>query len=141
MKPRVTVITLGVDDLERSLTFYRDGLGLPTEGIVGTEFEHGAVAFFELQSGLILAVWPRSDIAYDARIPQGARSATEFTIGHNVNSKGEVDAVMEQARKAGATIIKTAQDTFWGGYAGYFQDPDGHLWEIAWNPQIRVEED
>src|SRR5437870_13432703 len=112
MKPRITVIGLGVDDLERSLTCYRDGLGLPTEGIGGTEFGHGAVAFFELQSGLILAVWPRSDIAYDARIPQGARSATEFTIGHNVNSKGEVDAVMEQARKAGATIIKTAQDTF-----------------------------
>src|SRR5437667_8285560 len=141
MKPRITVITLGVDDLERSLTFYRDGLGLPTEGIVGTEFEHGAVAFFELQSGLILAVWPRSDIAYDARIPQGARSVTEFTIVPYVNSKVVVDAVMEQARKAGATIIKTAQDTFWGGYAGYFQDPDGHLWEIAWNPQIRVEED
>src|SRR5205809_4632667 len=123
MKPRITVLTLGVDDLERSLKFYRDGLGLPTEGIVGTEFEHGAVAFFELQSGLILAVWPRRDIAYDARISQGARSATEFTIGHNVNSKEEVNAVMEQARKAGATIIKTAQDTFWGGYAGYFQTP------------------
>src|SRR5437667_9705939 len=121
MKPRITVITLGVDDLERSLTFYRDGLGLPTEGIVGTEFEHGAVAFFELQSGLILAVWPRSDIAYDARIPQGARSATEFTIGHNVNSKGEVDAVLEQARKSGATSLRTSQGPFWGGNAGYFK--------------------
>jgi len=141
MKPRITVITLGVDDLERSLVFYRDGLGLPTEGIVGTEFEHGAVAFFELQSGLILAVWPRSDIAYDAKIPKGARSATEFTVGHNVNSKEEVNAVMEQARKAGAIITKAAQDTFWGGYAGYFQDPDGHLWEIVWNPQMKIEED
>src|SRR5881409_2992460 len=140
MKPRVTVLTVGVDDLERSLKFYRDGLGFPTEGIVGREFEHGAVAFFNLQSGLILAVCPRSDIAYDAKIPKGARSATEFTIGHNVNSKEEVNAVMEQARKAGAIIIKAAQDTFWGGYAGYFQDPDGHLWEIAWNPQMRIEE-
>ena len=140
MKPRVTVITLGVDDLERSLAFYRDGLGFPTEGIVGTEFEHGAVAFFNLQSGLILAVWPRSDIAYYAKIPKSASSATEFTVGHNVNSKEEVNAVMEQARKAGAIIAKAAQDTFWGGYAGYFQDPDGHLWEIAWNPQMRIEE-
>src|SRR2546429_897230 len=141
MNPRVTVITLGVDDLERSLVFYRDGLGFPTEGIVGREFEHGAVAFFNLQSGLILAVWPRSDIAYDVKIPKGARSATEFTVGHNVNSKEEVNAVMEQARKAGAIITKAAQDTFWGGFAGYFQDPDGHLWEIVWNPQMKIEED
>ena len=139
MKPRVTVLTLGVDDLERSLKFYRDGLGLPTEGIIGKEFEHGAVAFFDLQSGLKLAIWPRNDIAYDAKIPKGERSATEFTIGHNVGSKQEVDAVMAQAKKAGATITKAAQDTFWGGYAGYFQDPDGHLWEIVWNPQWKLE--
>jgi len=141
MKPRVTILTVGVDDLEKALRFYRDGLGLPTEGIVGREFEHGAVAFFDLHSGLKLAVWPRNDIAYDARIPKGAKSATEFTIGHNVNSKEEVDAVMGQAKKAGATITKAAQDTFWGGYAGYFQDPDGHLWEIVWNPQMKIEED
>ena len=141
MKPRVTVLTVGVDDLEKALRFYRDGPGLPTQGIVGREFEHGAVAFFDLHSGLKLAVWPRNDIAYDARIPKGAKSATEFTIGHNVNSKEEVDAVMEQAKKAGATITKAAQDTFWGGYAGYFQDPDGHLWEIVWNPQMKIEED
>src|SRR2546430_6108937 len=140
MKPRITVLTLGVDDLERSLKFYRDGLGLPTEGIVGTEFEHGAVAFFELQSGLILAVWPRSDIAYDAKIPKGARSATEFTVGHNVNSKEEVNAVMEQARKAGAIITKAAQHTFWGGYAGYFQDPDGSLWELVLHPPMKIED-
>src|SRR5574341_2401886 len=126
MKARITVLTLGVDDLERSLRFYRDGLGLPTEGVVGQEFEHGAVAFFDLQPGLMLAVWPRRDIAHDANIPQGARSATEFTIGHNVNSKAEVDAVMEQAKKAGAKILKPAGETFWGGYAGYFQDPDDH---------------
>jgi len=140
MKPRVTVLTLGVDDLEKALRFYRDGLGLPTQGIVGREFEHGAVAFFDLHSGLKLAIWPRNDIAYDAKIPKGAKSAAEFTIGHNVNSKKEVDAVMEQAKKAGATITKAAQDTFWGGYAGYFQDPDGHLWEIAWNPQMKIED-
>jgi catechol 2,3-dioxygenase-like lactoylglutathione lyase family enzyme len=139
MKPRITIITLGVSDLEKSLKFYRDGLGLPTQGIVGTEFEHGAVAFFDLQNGLKLAIWPRNNIAYDANIPLGAPSATEFTIGHNVASKNEVDQVMEQAKSAGATIIKPAQDTFWGGYAGYFQDPDGHLWEAAWNPQFEVE--
>ena len=141
MKPHVTVLTVGVDDLEKSLRFYRDGLGLPTQGIVGREFEHGAVAFFDLHSGLKLAIWPRNDIAYDAKIPKGAKSATEFTIGHNVNSKKEVDTVMEQAKKAGATITKAAEDTFWGGYAGYFQDLDGHLWEIAWNPQMKIEED
>jgi len=138
MKPRITVITTGVDDLDESLTFYRDGLGLPTTGIVGREFEHGAVAFFDLQSGLRLAIWARGDIAHDAGIPKSARSATEFTIGHNVSSKEEVDAVMEQAREAGATITKAAQDTFWGGYAGYFQDPDGHLWEVVWNPQMEI---
>jgi catechol 2,3-dioxygenase-like lactoylglutathione lyase family enzyme len=140
MKPRITLITLGVDDLERSLRFYRDGLGLTTEGIVGTQFEHGAVAFFDLQPGLKLAIWPRKSIGHDSDLPVGGPSPTEFTIGHNVSSKVEVDAVMEQARKAGAAIAKPAHDTFWGGYAGYFQDPDGHLWEVAWNPQWVVPE-
>jgi catechol 2,3-dioxygenase-like lactoylglutathione lyase family enzyme len=139
MKPRITVLTIGVDDLERSLAFYRDGLGLSTEGIVGTEFEHGAVAFFDLQSGLKLAIWNRNDIAHDAAIAKTAPSPTEFTLGHNVSSKEEVDLVMEQASKAGAKIIKPAQDTFWGGYAGYFQDPDAHLWEVLWNPQLLPE--
>ena len=140
MKPRITIITLGVDDLERSLAFYRDGLGLSTEGIVGTEFEHGAVAFFDLQSGLKLAIWNRNDLAHDATIAKTAPSPTEFTLGHNVSSKEEVDQVMEQARKAGAKIIKPAQDTFWGGYSGYLQDPDAHLWEVLWNPQLLPEE-
>jgi catechol 2,3-dioxygenase-like lactoylglutathione lyase family enzyme len=135
MKPHITLLTLAVDDLERALSFYRDGLGLPTKGIVGTEFEHGAVAFFELQPGLKLAVWPRKSLAHDTGIAQAAPSATEFSIGHNVGSREEVDAVMRQAAAAGATIVKPAGDAFWGGYSGYFQDPDGHLWEIAWNPQ------
>lgn len=134
MKPRIKVITLGVDDLEKSLAFYRGGLGLPTEGIVGTEFEDGAVVFINLNAGLILGLYPRAALAKDARIPAGPPSPTEFSLGHNVGSKKEVEEVMEQARKAGATITKKAQDTFWGGYAGYFQDPDGHLWEVAWNP-------
>jgi catechol 2,3-dioxygenase-like lactoylglutathione lyase family enzyme len=138
MKPRITLLTLGVDDLERSVAFYRDGLGLPTKGIVGREYEHGAVAFFDLQSGLKLALWKRDDLAWDAGIPKTVNSPTDFSIAHNVSSKAEVDAVMDQARTAGAVIVKAAHDTFYGGYAGYFQDPDGHLWEIAWNPQLQV---
>ena len=134
MKPRITLLTLGVDDLDRAVTFYRDGLGLPTRGIVGTEFPHGAVAFFQLQAGLKLAVWPRKSLSHDTGIPLGATSATEFTIGHNVGSKAEVDAVMRQAEAAGGAIVKPAAEAFWGGYSGYFQDPDGHLWEVAWNP-------
>ena len=136
MKPRITVITLGVDDLEKAVTFYQQGLGLHTDGIVGKEFEYGAVAFFELQAGLKLAVWPRKSIAHDIGISISPSSPTEFTIGHNVNSKAEVDAVMQQATTAGATIIKPAKDTFWGGYSGYFQDLDKHLWEVVWNPQL-----
>jgi catechol 2,3-dioxygenase-like lactoylglutathione lyase family enzyme len=140
MKPRITVITIGVDDLEQALRFYRDRLGLRTEGIIGKEFEHGAVAFFELQAGLRLAIWPRKSISNDSGLPLSSPSATEFTLGHNVSSKAEVDAVMEQARSAGAVIVKSAHDTFWGGYAGYFQDPDRHLWEVVWNPQLSVQD-
>jgi len=139
MKPRITVITIGVDDLERALRFYRDGLGLPTEGIVGAELEYGAVAFFDLQAGVRLAIWPRRSIAHDAGVPAGPPSATEFTLGHNVASREEVDAVMAEAERAGATIAKPAGETFWGGYAGYFRDPDGHLWEAVWNPELEVE--
>ena len=135
MKPRITVITIGVDDLDASLRFYREGLGFPTAGIIGQEFEHGAVAFIELQGGLRLALWPRTSIAHDAGLAIGAKSSTEMTLGHNVASQAEVDAVMAKAEAAGATIIKLAHDTFWGGYSGYFQDPDGHLWEVVWNPQ------
>ena len=138
MKPRISLITLAVENLERSLNFYRDGLGLETQGIVGQEFEHGAVAFFELQANLKLAIWRRESLAMDAGLSSQSPNPTEFSIGHNVSSKIEVDEVMQQAEKAGAAIVKPAQDTFWGGYAGYFQDPDGHLWEIAWNPQWSV---
>lgn len=138
MKPRVTVITLRVDDLNKALAFYRDGLGLVTDGIIGTEFEHGAVAFFDLQPGLKLAIWPRDSISHDAGIPRSGHSPTEITIGHNVATKEEVDTVMAQATQAGARIAKPAQATFWGGYAGYFQDPDDHLWEIVWNPHFGI---
>lgn len=138
MKPRVTVITLGVDDLERACRFYRDGLGLQTSGIVGTEFEYGAVAFFQLESGIVLALWPRTSISRDTGLPVTPSSPTDLTLGHNVGSRDEVDRVMAESVAAGATEVKRAANTFWGGYAGYFQDPDGHLWEVAWNPQIPV---
>ncbi|HEX7057537.1 MAG TPA: VOC family protein [Bacilli bacterium] len=138
MKPRITVITLGVDDLNRSLTFYRDGLGFSTEGIVGTEFENGAVAFFDLEGGLKLAIFERNNLALDARVNQTQPNPAEFTLGHNVRNKEEVDRVMEEVKKAGATITVPAHDTFWGGYSGYFQDPDGHLWEVVWNPQWEI---
>ncbi len=138
MKPRISLITLGVADLEQSVRFYRDGLGLATKGIIGTEFEYGAVAFFDLQSNLKLALYPRKSLARDSGLRLGKRSTPQFSIGHNVASRVEVDRVMARAKRAGAVIVKPAQDTFWGGYAGYFQDPDGHLWEVAWNPQWPV---
>jgi len=136
VRPRITLITLGVDNLDRAVTFYREGLGLKTLGIIGTEFEHGAVAFFDLQPGLRLALWPRASLAHDTGLPVSPASPTDACLAHNVVSKAEVDAVMAQAAAAGAGIVKPARDTFWGGYAGYFQDPDGHLWEVAWNPQM-----
>jgi catechol 2,3-dioxygenase-like lactoylglutathione lyase family enzyme len=133
MKPRIGVITLGVDDLETAVKFYRDGLGLSTGRIIGTEFEHGAIGLFDLQNGVKLSLYPRDDLALDSGIPASPRSPTEFSLGHNVRSEREVDAVMRQAEAAGARVVKPAQKTFWGGYAGYFQDPDGHLWEILFN--------
>lgn len=138
MKPRIKVFTLAVKDLERSLVFYRDGMGLPTQGIIGTEFDEGAVVFFNLHDDLILALYPRTALAKDAKLPVSTPSSTEFSIGHIVKSKQDVDAVMNQAEEAGAAITDPPHDRFWGGYSGYFQDPDGHLWEIAWNPQWQV---
>lgn len=141
MKPRISVLTLGVADLERSLSFYRDGLGLPTKGIIGQEFEHGAVAFFDLSGGLKLALWAQADIAHDSGLPVQPVSPTAMTIGHNVMRREEVARIMEAAARAGAEVVKPAQDTFWGGHAGYFRDPDGHLWEIVWNPGLLPPED
>lgn len=140
MDPRIKVITLGVIDLEKSLAFYRDGLGLPTEGIIGTEFEDGAVAFFNMNDDLILALYPRVALAKDARVPQGSSSPAAFAIGHIVRSKQEVDALLHKAESAGARVTDPAHDRVWGGYSGYFQDLDGHLWEIAWNPAWEVKD-
>lgn len=140
MNPRIKVITLGVDDLERSLAFYRDGLGLLTEGIIGTEFEDGAVVFFHMNDDLVLALYPRPALAKDAKVALSPASASELSLGHIVGSRQDVDAVMQQAKQAGAHVTDAARDRFWGGYSGYFQDPDGHLWEIAWNPAWEVKE-
>lgn len=134
MKPKIKVLTLAVANLQKSLEFYRDGLGLPTEGIIGTEFEHGAVAFFDLSHGLKLAVFPQDSLAFDSGLPQSTTSPTSFSIGHNVESKAEVDAVLAEVKLAGGSIVNPASDKAWGGYTGYFQDPDGHLWEVVWNP-------
>lgn len=139
MRSRISVITLGVSDLQKAVAFYRDGLGFPTAGIVGTEYEHGAVAFFDLENGAKLALWARADLAHDAGVSNAPGNPAEFSLGYNVNSRSEVDLVFQAARDAGAQIVKPPRDTFYGGYAGYFADPDGHLWEIVWNPQFVVD--
>jgi uncharacterized protein len=138
MKPRIKVLTLAVSDLERSLAFYRDGLGLPTQGVIGQEFEDGAVVFFHLNDDLILALYPAASLGKDARITATGTRLGAVSIGHVVGSKEAVDAVMAEALRAGAIVTDPARDRFWGGYSGYFHDPDGHLWEIVWNPQWPV---
>ena len=140
MKARIKVITLGVDDLERSLAFYRDGLGLPTQGIIGTEFEDGAVVFFNMNDDLILALYPRAALAKDAKLPKAPVGSSSFSIGHIVGSRAEVDAIMKLAEAAGARVTDPPHDRFWGGYSGYFQDLDGQVWEIDWNPAWEVKE-
>ena len=134
MQAHISVITLAVEDLQRALDFYRDGLGLVTEGIIGQEFEQGAVVFFELQAGLKLALWSKQSLQQDTGLTGTASSAAQITLGHNVHSPLEVDQVLKQAQNAGAKILKPAQSTFYGGYAGYFQDLDGHVWEVVYNP-------
>ena len=139
MKPRISVLTLGVADLERSLSFYRDALGLETEGVVGTELEGYAVVFFNLEGGLVLALWASRDLANDAKVPPVQGNSSAFSIGHNVRTREEVDEVMDQAEAAGAEITDRPSDRPWGGYSGYFRDLDGHLWDIVWNPQLLPE--
>ncbi|MEX2126898.1 MAG: VOC family protein [Xanthobacteraceae bacterium] len=138
MKPRIKIITLAVSDLERSLAFYRDGMGLATKGIIGQEFEDGAVVFFDMNDDLILALYPTASLSKDAKIAATRARLGAVSIGHIVNSKEQVDAVMQQAERAGAVVTDPAHDRFWGGYSAYFHDPDDHLWEIAWNPQWSV---
>jgi catechol 2,3-dioxygenase-like lactoylglutathione lyase family enzyme len=145
MQPRIHVITLAVADLDRAVEFYRDGLGLQTSGVIGTEFAGddtnpaGAAAMFQLHGGLILALYPRTELAKDAKIPIGPANSGEFSIGHAVADKAEVDALLAQAEAAGASLTDEPHDRPWGIYCGYFRDPDGHLWEIMWNPQLDLE--
>ena len=140
MEPRVDVITLAVEDLERALRFYRDGLGFESSGVVGTQWTdeesgaNGAIAVFKFQSGLLLSLYPRSDLAKDAAIPTGPARPGEFSLGQLVQSRAEVDDLIERARAAGAAVT-TPRDRPWGIYSGYFCDLDGHLWEVIWNPK------
>jgi hypothetical protein len=144
VQPRIHVITLAVDELERALRFYREGLGLDSPGVTGTEFggddstPAGAVVMFRLEGGLILSLYPRSELAKDAGIPLEPPKTGRFSIGHAVGSRKEVDALLARAQAAGATLIGEPHDRPWGIYSGYFQDPDGHLWEIVWNPRLEA---
>lgn len=132
MEARISIITLGVRDLNTSIKFYREGLGLPLrEGSEG-------IAFFELK-GTWLALYPREALAADASVPAQGEGFAGFTLAHNVRSKEEVDRVLQQAQQAGAPLAKPAAETDWGGYSGYFRDPDGYLWEVAWNPFFWIE--
>jgi hypothetical protein len=141
MEARIHVITLAVADLDRALAFYREGLGLDSPGVVGTEFTGdedtpaGAIALFRLDDGLILSLYPRTELAKDADVPPGPPKSGEFSIGHLVATREDVDALLAQAEVAGATRTAPARDRPWGIYSGYFRDPDGHLWEIIWNPR------
>jgi catechol 2,3-dioxygenase-like lactoylglutathione lyase family enzyme len=134
MEPRLTLVTLGVSDLERAVEFYHEGLGLPL-----AEEDTEDIAFFDL-GGTRLALYPWDELAEDATVsPEGA-GFRGVTLAHNVASKEAVDATLKEAVEVGATLVKPAEDVFWGGYSGYFADPDGHLWEVAWNPYWELEE-
>lgn len=128
MKAKISMITLGVTDFERSLTFYRDGLGFKTKYKEGE-----GIAFFEME-GTWLAIFPKDKLAEDATVPNDGKGFSGITLAHNVKSETEVDKVYEEAIAAGARRIKQPQKVFWGGYSGYFADPDGYLWEVAYNP-------
>lgn len=140
MKAQINVITLAVNDLEKSAAFYRDGLGFQTRGVAGTEFAGsatepaGAICFFELSGGLMLALYPRAELAKDANLSDVSASSVEFSIGYLTESEKAVDLIMEQAQRAGATVTDAPHHRPWGIYSGYFKDLDGHLWEIIWNP-------
>lgn len=133
MEPRLTLVTLGVTDFDRSLRFYRDGLGLPVDKVV-----EGVVAFFVL-GGTRLALHPRQMLAEDADVPAAGSGFAGVTLAHNVRTRDDVVRLLQEAVAAGATITRPAHDTDWGGHAGYFADPDGFLWEGAWNPAWPVD--
>lgn len=146
MRARLSYIVLAVADLERSLAFYRDGLGLPTDGVIGSEFRDertgaaGTIAFIDLRGGLKIGLYERANLAKDAGTGAGEPSSAEFSLGHAVGTESEVDALLERAREAGATVTGSVHERPWGVYSGYFKDPDGHLWEITMDPRIAVED-
>ena len=145
-RPHIDFITLAVGDLERSLEFYRDGLALPTRGVVGTEFHDavtgadGTIAFVEFQNGLVVGLYERANLAKDAAIDEVPASSLEFSLGHIVGSRGEVDDILTRAERAGAAVMRPPHERPWGVYSGHFKDPDGHLWEVVWNPRAAVGE-
>lgn len=134
MEQRLSFVTLGVADLERSRRFYEDGLGW-RRGNSGAE-----IVFFQA-GGMLLALYPRGALAADAHVDAAGTGFGGITLGYNTRSREEVGQLVEQARRAGATVLLEPEDAFWGGYHGYFADPDGHPWEIAWAPQVRIAED
>ncbi|MDP9413426.1 MAG: VOC family protein [Pseudomonadota bacterium] len=140
MRPRIKVITLAVSDLERALAFYQDGFGLPTEGIIGEQYEDGAVVFFHMEGDLILALYPAPALAKDANTTVTDERLGAVSIGHIAPTREDVDAIMNRAERAGAIVTDPPHDRFWGGYSGYFHDPDGHLWEVAWHPEWSLAE-
>ena len=127
MKPHITIITLGVADLQRAINFYEKGLGLPRKN------ESDSIAFFDM-SGTMLALYPRDELAEDITISPEGPGFQGFTLAHNVASPEEVDMTLAEAVAAGAELVKPGQEAFWGGYSGYFKDPDGFYWEVAHNP-------
>lgn len=133
MEPRISIITLGVKELRRSVEFYRDGMGLP---LYDEDTEH--IAFFR-NRGTWLSLYPLDALAADVGVSVERSGFSGVTLAHNVRTREEVDAVLEEAVAAGAKLVKPAQDTIWGGYSGYFADPEGYLWEVAWNPHFWIE--
>ncbi|RTE87724.1 MULTISPECIES: VOC family protein [Gammaproteobacteria] len=134
MEATISYITLGVSDLKRAVEFYQKVLGLKTKGIIGEEFNDGAVAFFKVNTDLTLALWPRESLARQCGVPLGSPNSSGLLLAHNVGSTEKVDQVIASALKAGATLTKEAAEFPWGGYGGVFMDLDGHLWEVVFNP-------
>ena len=134
MEQRLSVVTLGVRDLERSRRFYEDGLGWRRAN------EGDEIVFFQA-GGLVISLYPRAALAQDAQVPDDGQGSGAITLAHNVRDRDDVATVLAEAQAAGATILKPAQEVFWGGVSGYFADPDGHLWEVAWNPHWKLAAD
>ena len=135
LKPHVSLVTLGVEDLDRSLSFYRDGLGWPVSG-ASTE----DVAFLRT-GGVVISLYPQDKLAEDAHVDEDGVGFRGVTLAHNVPEREDVDRAIQTAVAAGARLVKPAEDALWGGRSGYFADPDGHLWEVAWNPGFPLRAD